>query len=272
VTTAERKTAIDRLVHQILARAPKAGRAGLRAWRRPRRELERLARRDYVRNLRENLGYHELREVIASAAKVWPNLNREQLTAPPRQRFTRMAAERASKLGVHFQARPYDGPEGLALLGFYIENETTLLKRPLIYVNTAHHPGAVSTTFLHELGHHVTAATVKTHHKPVHFFFDADYDSHLRDPGELAADIIVSLGGYPEKIARKIFAEPWDWGLVARAGRLSDEVFCKVLKHVQKRYGLDLMSRTPPGQGLHYLTGMIHYAKLRWALLAEYDL
>ncbi|HEY6421239.1 MAG TPA: hypothetical protein VIX59_19755 [Candidatus Binataceae bacterium] len=270
--TAEQITAIDRLVRQILVTAPQAGRAELHAWRQPREELGRLARRDYVRYLRKTLGYHELREVVATATKVWPKLNCAQLTAAPRQRFARMASERASKLGVSFQGRPYEGPEGLALRGFYIENEKTLLKRPLIYVNTAHHPGAVSTTFFHELSHHLTAAIVKTHHKPVHFFFDADYDTHLRDPGELAADVIVSLGGYPEKIARKIFSAPWNWGLVARAGRLTDEVFGKVLAHVQELYGLDFSSRIPPGQRLHYLTGMIHYAKLRWALLAEYDL
>ena len=82
--TAKRITAIDRLVRQILVTAPQAGRAELHAWRQPREELGRLARRDYVRYLRKTLGYHELREVVATATKVWPNLNCAQLTAAPR--------------------------------------------------------------------------------------------------------------------------------------------------------------------------------------------
>ena len=36
--------------------------------------------------------------------------------------------------------------------------------------------------------------------------------------------------------------------------------------------GSTLMERIPANQRLHYLLGMIHYAKLRWALLAEYDM
>lgn len=160
----------------------------------------------------------------------------------------------------------------MALRGFYVEKRRRLLKRPLIYVNTAHQPGAVSSTFCHELGHHLTSQLFETPNEGVHFFFDADYAAHLDDPLELAADVLVSLAGYPDAAARRLFSTPWNWGLVARTGKLSEEVFAGVRNHAERRLGIDFTSKWPAKQRLNYLAGMIHYAKLRWALLAEYDL
>src|SRR5216683_3102168 len=157
--------------------------------------------------------------------------------------------------------------------GFYVTSAKGMLKRPLIYINTAHHPLAVSTTICHEVGHHLSAQMFGSGaDEPVHFFFDADYAGHLGDPGELAADAMVSLAGYPYPIAKKIFETPWNWGLVARAKDLTQAALAEVRGHVRRVYGFDLMERIPANQRLHYLSGMIHFAKLRWALLAEYDL
>jgi hypothetical protein len=125
---------------------------------------------------------------------------------------------------------------------------------------------------VHELGHHVSAKLLGLDQEPVHFFFDSDYATHLAEPGELAADVAVSLAGYPEGKARQIFAQPWDWGLVARAKNLSEENLSDIRVHLKRVYGFDLMGRVPADRRVHYLTGMIHYAKLRWAVLAEYDL
>jgi len=36
--------------------------------------------------------------------------------------------------------------------------------------------------------------------------------------------------------------------------------------------GFDLVKHIPESQISHHLSGMIHFAKLRWALLAEYDI
>ena len=88
-----------------------------------------------------------------------------------------------------------------------------MLKRPLIYVNTAHHPLAVSATFCHEVGHHVSTELFGRGSEPVHFFFDADYNSHLEDPGELAADAVVSIAAYPEPIARDVLRDAMELGL-----------------------------------------------------------
>ncbi|HUY27044.1 MAG TPA: hypothetical protein VMV27_06450 [Candidatus Binataceae bacterium] len=268
----ERRTAIEGLVAEILEGARHLKHRAIKAWQTPTKDIERLARRDYVRALRRQLSYGEILRVLDNAQRVWPNLNKVQFNIATRRQFERRAHELTADLDVHLQASPYEGPEGMALRGFYVERRRRMLKRPIIYVNTAHQPGAVSSTFCHELGHHLTSKLFGAHREGVHFFFDADYAEHLSDPIELAADVLVSLAGYPEDRARELFSVPWDWGLVARTGRLSPEVFGKVRKHAEAHLGIDFGADWPAHQRLNYLAGMIHYAKLRWALLAEYDL
>jgi hypothetical protein len=264
----QNSSVVESLVEEMLANAPQMGRTELDAWRKPREELRRLARLDYVRIMRRTLGFHEMRAVLGEARKVWPNLNRAQLRAPAPTQY----AEIASDLNVHFQATPYAGPEGMALRGFYVSKLGSMLKRPLIYVNTAHHPGAVSATFCHEVGHYVTSKLLRPETNAVHFFFGSAHYQHLRDPLELAADAVVSLAAYPESLARTIFAVPWNWGLVARADELPERAFARIRSHVKELCGIDFGGALPIGQSFHYLAGMIHYAKLRWALLSEYDL
>jgi len=176
-------------------------------------------------------------------------------------------------LDLHFNASPNAEDDGLALRGFYVNRKEGMLQRPLIYVNTAHHPLAVSSTFCHEVGHHMSSELLgQSEEEPVHFFFDADYASHLEEPGELAADVMVSIAAYPEPFARKVFETPWKWGLVAQAKDMTEAALAEVRGHLKRMYGFDLMERIPAHQRLHYLSGMIHFAKLRWALLAEYEI
>lgn len=261
------KQKVEKLISQILAETMRRESVKIDSWRRPANDIHRLVGHDYVRSLRRNLPYRELRRLITAYAEVLPELNREAIG----KMSTRRLARRASDLDLNFKAAPYKEKDGLALRGFYVTRAQGMLKRPLVYVNTAHHPLAVSATFCHEIGHHVVAEVIGCDDAPVHFFFDADYASHLEDPSELAADVMVSFAGYPEPIARRIFAAPWKWGLVARAKNLTDAALEDVRGHIRKVYGFDLMARIPPHQRLNYLSGMIHYAKLRWALLAEYD-
>lgn len=268
----EKTTAIEKLAEEILASTRGAERRHVKAWRNPSGDIDRLARRDYVRSLRRQLSFDDVQKIIANASRVWPNLNAVQLHVITQRQFARTARRMTADLNVHLQASPYDGPEGLALRGFYVEKRRQVLKQPLIYVNTAHHPGAVSSTFCHEIGHHLTSRLFGHQQQGVHFFYDAAYADHLDDPIELAADVMVSLAGYPASVARRIFARPWNWGLVAKVGRLSEEEFQTVRKHAEGRFELDFTAALPAHQRLNYLAGMIHYAKLRWALLAEYDL
>ncbi|HEY9159246.1 MAG TPA: hypothetical protein VIO10_15060 [Candidatus Binatus sp.] len=264
----ERSSAVDAVVEEILSRAHTVGRKELEAWRKPQREVRELARLDYVRVIRRTLDYHSLCATIDEIKEIWPELNRKQFRPKP----VDYLAAISSDLRIHLQANPYRGPEGMALRGFYVDKAPKVLKRPLIYLNTAHDPAAVSATFMHEMSHHVTAKVTGRADNGVHYLFNAAHHDHLAQPAELVADAIVSLAGYPQPLARRIFATQWDWGLVARADRLPDQAFAQIRSHVRTLGGFDFTASLPPGQSFNYLTGMIHYAKLRWALLVEYDL
>lgn len=259
---------VETFVSGILANASADGALELSAWRKPEKAFRRLIRRDYVRDLRRNLSYRQLRTLLEAVDETLPRLNREPLDLMP----VKEQAQLAARLGLHFKAAPRTGTEGLALRGFYVNELQKVLKRPLIYVNTAHPPVVVSTTFCHELGHHFAADILEPRRQKVQLFFDADYSEHLGDPAELAADVLVSLAGYPKPVARNIFSEAWDWGLVASTKKLTDAAFFEVSAHLRKVYGFDLRADISPRQKLNHLSGVIHYAKLRWALLAEYDL
>ncbi len=264
----ERTSAVDAVVEDILRRAHIAGRDELRAWRKPQRELQELVRLDYVRVMRRTLDYRSLCALIDEVREIWPEFNREQFHPKPLYQLTAISSD----LRIHLQATPYPGPEGMALRGFYVDKIPKTLKHPVIYLNTAHHPGAVSTTFMHEIGHHVTAKITGHAGDGVRYFFHAGHPTHLGEPAELAADVLVSCAAYPEPLARKIFATPWDWGLVARAATLPDRAFAQIRRHARESGGFDFGASLPIGQSFNYLTGMIHYAKLRWALLVEYEL
>jgi hypothetical protein len=264
-----KKPEIEGLITGILSNAKSAGAHELKAWKKPEADLRRLVKHDYVTSLRRNMDYHQLRQLVDAFNELLPEFNRETTGMMSIDRFSEMASD----MKFHFKAEPYEGPEGLALRGFYVTRNQGVLKRPLIYVNTAHHPLAVSATFCHELAHHFSSELFEAQaDEPVHFFFDADYAAHLNEPGELASDAMVSLAAYPEPMARKAFASEWNWGLVARAKNLPEAALAEVQKHLKKIYGFNLMERIPPDRRLHYLAGMIHYAKLRWALLIEFDL
>jgi hypothetical protein len=261
-------TKVERLLASVLRNARMTTPRQIKAWKKPDTDIRRLVAHDYVRSLRKGLGYRQITTLLKAFKEIFPGFNSESLEMMSRKRFAEIAVE----MRFHLRATPYEGEEGLALRGFYVTSAEGSLKRPLVYVNTAHHPLAAATTFVHELGHHVSAKLLGLDQELVHFFFDSDYAAHLEEPGELAADVAVSLAGYPEGKARQIFAQPWDWGLVARAKNLSEENLSDIRVHLKRVYGFDLMGRVPADRRVHYLTGMIHYAKLRWAVLAEYDL
>ena len=177
----------------------------------------------------------------------------------------------AVSFALHFKAEPYEGDEGLALRGFYADKDSQTLQRPLIFVNTSHAPLAVSATFCHEFAHYLTADLLKQGGSSLHLFYDAAYASHLDDPIELIADSSVALQAYPREFAIEIFKTPWNWCLVGQAASLPGQAFEEVRMRL-KLGGFDFPRELPALQNIHYLVGMIHYAKLRWALLVEYDL
>jgi hypothetical protein len=267
------------MVDEILANVKASGSRELDSWRNPERDIRRLARRDYAPSLRKLLNQGDVEAILRSARQIFPDLNCDHdparverwLSGTPARSLEALFAQVTDRLNIHFQGSPFRGPEGLALRGFFVDRDDQKLKRPLIYVNTAHHPVAVAATLFHEVGHLVASQVFDRRTQPVHLYLDADYISHLNDVEELTADIVLSLVAYPAPIARQIFKTPWKWGALAKPTELSDEVFSRVGEHFRARFGVSLAAADIPApRKLNYLAGFIHFAKLRSTLLAEY--
>jgi hypothetical protein len=260
----QRSTATDQVVHSVLARAGVLGARELRAWKRPQDDIRRLTNSDYAASLRQRLSFAQVNELVHRATDVWPHFNRRVLGPPSAEFFSRAA----DALQLHLKTARYTS---LALYGFYVDRSESALAKPLIFVNSAHHDLAIGTTFCHEVGHHFCTELARPRRAGVRFYFDAAYNEHLRDEGELAADVIVSLAGYPKPAARAIFTR----GLrreIARKGHLDQIVIDRIRTHLEQSYGFAFSAALSPAQNLQYLAGLLHYAKLRAALLEEYDL
>jgi len=258
-----RSNAIDKAVESILKKAGVLGAKELEAWKQPQVEIHKLAETDYGESLRRELNVEEIKELVLRARDIWPEFNRAVIGPPSDKVLSRAAGA----LQLHLKSAPYNS---LALYGFYVDPSQTNLQKPLIYVNSAHHRLVMGTAFCHEVGHHFCNEISKPKSSGVRFYFDAAYGEHLRDHGELAADVIVSLAGYPQEAAKAMLpsVRPKDG---SQKG-LNDAVFITVRKHLKNAYGFEFSSKLLPSQNLQYLAGMIHYAKLRIALLQEYGI
>ena len=257
-------TAIDTVVRSVLAKAGVLGVRELEAWKHPQDDIRRLSQRDYAGSLRRRLTCKQIEELIERATDIWPHFNQKVLGPPSKEFFSRTA----DALQLHLKAARYTS---LALYGFYVDRSESSLTKPLIFVNSAHHTLAIGSTFCHEVGHHFCTEIGKPKPNGIKFYFDSAYNEHLHDDGELAADVIVSLAGYPKTAAKAIFGGRRHKGSASR-GRLDHAVIGGIRKHLEGAYRFDFSTTLSPAQNLQYLAGMIHYAKLRAALLEEYDL
>lgn len=262
---ARKANGVKSLIQTIIDQAEVLGATQLKVWKRPRTEVEKLVRTDYGAALRRHLNRDQVEELEVRSLQVWPHFNRKALGPPSRKAYS----DAAGTLQLHLKAAPYNG---LALRGFYVDRSEAALRKPLIYVNSAHHSLAVGTTFCHEVGHHLYNQIIKPEQAGVRLFFDAVYSVHLEEAGELAADAVASLAGYPRPAAEKVFGT--DTSALAKyaTGNLGDAVFERIRTYIREAYGFDFSGQLPPDQNLHYMAGMIHYAKLRIALLSEYGI
>lgn len=258
----------EKLTTEILEACGAAGRASAIASGVPE-EISLLERADYGHPLRRALGRSQVGELVKEARKsVWPNLNSRSVRLVPAKEYTRLW----SGLGVQFQLAKLKGTDGLNMLGFYVRRMGGT-RLPLICVNTAHHPAAIGAAFSHEMGHHLVGRLFDSRGDHTRLLSATAYGEHLSDQEELAADVLVSLGVFPETVARKIFfrAEKSNDG-ESEAHGISKPVSTTVLKYMQDRYALDFGDALPTAKKLQYLAGVIHFAKLRQALLTEYDI
>jgi hypothetical protein len=237
-----------------------------------RSEIADIVQKNYGRALRKCLSRQELLNVIQEGSRrVWPDLNHNPVKLVSRNEFVR----RWSNTGVDFRFTLMASSTGLSLLGFYMKKPTEMRDRPLIYVNTAHHPAVVGVALAHEMGHHLTSEIFGSKRKMRHFLSRAGYGSHLGNQLELAADVLVSLGVYPRNAAQTLFE---DSDGKRTEGLVSDPSLLNVLQYVSEHYGLSFLSDDAAGKNfylerkrkLHAFAAVIHYTKLRRALFEEY--
>jgi hypothetical protein len=233
-------------------------------------EIARLWNREYGQALRACLSRAEVREVVSVARrKAWPHLNDGAARIGSMREF----AERASALGADLRIAKMPWPSGLAVLGFYLGGDSGLdNSRPLICLNGAHHPAAIATAFLHEVGHHVTAKLFSNRDESVQLSRQTGYEAHLVDPRELAADILVSLGMYPRNMAAQLFElGSRRKATVSAEQHIESSPAAKAVAATARRYGLNLGSLSIQKM-LQYQAGLVHFTRLRQALLDEYGL
>jgi hypothetical protein len=259
---------IEGLAGEVLADADHKRRHRTPAYATAREEITRLERREYGRSLRDCFDRSEVREIVREArARAWPSLNRAAVRLGSMREF----ADRASSLGADFQVAKMPWPSGLALFGFYLSRGPGVQKRPLICVNAAHHRAVVATAFAHEVGHHVTESLFGARTpQPLRSLYTG-YESHLDDPRELAPDIAVSLGIYPQHTALKLFGEVECGTLEPADRRLKSATRAAALDYVRRQYGLDL-TNLPAQKKVQYQAALIHFTKLREALLHQYGI
>jgi len=256
--------AADRLVQEILSNIGTWGAKQLAAWAEPRQEVDRVWQTDYRAALRRQLDDGLIKNFAQEMAAVLPTFNQESLL-PSADLFSRIAKRENFQL----KSSEYRSDGGLALRGFYVDCFDTDLKKPIVFLNVAHHPVAVGTTFAHELGHHVSSELLRPSRTALRPYFHVDCVSHLEEPCELLADIAATLCGYPKAVAALLFA-PHSGRHGARTKGFSRATFERVRAYVKQQYGFDFDQSGTVFQSLQYLCGMIHYAKLREALFGEF--
>jgi len=222
-------------------------------------ELSRLDYSVLVPRLFDRL---QVRALVAALKQRLPELNRRVFSET---NLGRLGAT-ARKLGAELQARTFEGSEGVTLRGFYV-NDPTVISRPLIVVNTASDPISVAATFWHEVGHHLTRLIFGNTCTRLRLNFESNYQQHLTDPEELLADLVMVLAAYPKDTARRIF------GARPRQRTADTPLLVEKAKaHIRSVSGYEIKVSALTGRNLHVLASMIHAAKLREALLTEYEI
>jgi hypothetical protein len=165
---------------------------------------------------------------------------------------------------LELRAEPYRTGAGLSLRGFYCRADVGPKSKFVIFVNTAHHPGAVAATLGHELGHYIYGSLVGE--KAAHTaFMEGAFAKHLLEEDELFADSLVALSAYGADSLDRLD------GIAHLKPGSSDDLFNGIkaaYKMIGPRYNLDLTKggKAQAAWRVRYLTSMAHFLKLRYAL------
>ena len=222
-----------------------------------------VSRLDYAAALAKRFDRRQLHEIFSELRRFLPALNQQVFRETDLPRLKKVAAT----LGAVLQARAFGDPKARTLRGFYV-NDGTLLKEPLICVNTEDHPVGVAATFWHEMGHHLTHQIFGGHQPRLNPSFGTNYQDHLRHPEEIAADLVMILGCYPKLTAERLFSSRQSDAV----DRDVDLLVCKARRYVRAVSGFDFAARVSGRENLNILAGMIHVARLRVVLLREYGI
>ena len=218
---------------------------------------------DYGAAVKKHFDAQQLKKMLRELRRALPTLNDEAYTITQVGDLSRQAAG----LGVLLQAKPLRGSHAAGLRGFYV-SQAEVLKRPLIWVNSANHPTAMAASFWHEVGHHLSNQIWGTHQQPDSVSFGAHYRDDLENPKEIAADMVRVLAGYPRATAQRLFGG----SDVSALSRDANRLVAVARPHMRSMMGFDFQSRFSPRENLFYLGGIIHVAKLRTTLLSEYGI
>ncbi len=195
---------------------------------------------------------------IISSTDMWESMldNGQQL----RDHLSRMFGPRELEV----RAEPYKTGAGLALRGFFCRANMGDRSKFVIFVNTAHHPGAVAASFGHELGHYIYGSLVGEK-APMTAFMEGAFANHLVEADELFADSLVALSAYSVDKMKEI-------GMIGSGNSVSTkDLFNRIKKAydllIAPSYNLDLTKhKIKPAWRVRYLTSMTHFYKLRCAL------
>ena len=165
---------------------------------------------------------------------------------------------------LELRAEPYLEGAGLALRGFFCRANVGAKSKFVIFLNTAHHPGAVVATFGHEIGHYIYGSLVGER-APMAAFLEGTFSNHIHEEDELFADSLVAFACYPQQVIKEIGSLK-----NVQPGK-SDELFGRIRRAyglVGSQYELNLEDRKMGNVWrVRYLTSMVHFFKLRCALL-----
>lgn len=170
---------------------------------------------------------------------------------------------------IDVRTEPYRRGAGLSLRGFFCRTEVGDKPKFVIFLNTAHHPGAVAATFGHELGHYLYGSMVGET-TSMTAFMEGTFSAHLLEEHELFADSLVALGAYTREQIKQI-------GPVSRMEPGSSDRFFRRIQKAREstatRFKLHLgESKVTAPWRVCYLTSMIHFFKLRCALAETIDI
>jgi hypothetical protein len=253
---------MDALIVEIL-RSFELDSARVAGRRRQVRDLTRALTIDYREAVSRmtRAGDLPLRELGARANELLPGFNRVPLHFEEAiARFTDPAA--GPRATVRMSGH---GKAGHPLRGFYCRPGEA---PALIWVNLHHVLTAVAASFAHELGHwfwddlHGAAPAAPL------AFYNGGFADHLDDPRELFADCFTTIAAYPHDLAERFFSRR-GWPRLPALRRHGEATVAEVYGYLRREYGADL--ETSGGLSvptrLYYVTSMIHFARLRAALL-----